>query len=151
MRSSFKLVAGAAVVAAIVAIIACQVANTPATDAPPSSPPAPEPMPAEAPAVAAEPAAEPATSGVMPDLREAGSAALRADGAACSEANQCANGICESEGCGEEQDRCAAKAAPCTRDLVTYCGCDGKTFQASGSCARKRYAHRGACGESGAK
>jgi hypothetical protein len=153
MRLSLKIVAGVAAVAGLIALLACQVANTPATDAPPSSPPAPEPMP-EAPAVNNPPVTDPA---VTPDLEEAQSSsrtdggALRADGASCSVASQCASGICEGEGCGAEQGRCAAKVAPCTRDLVTYCGCDGRTFQASGSCARQRYARRGACGESGAK
>jgi len=150
-----KIVAGVAVVAGIIALIACQVANTPATDAPPSSPPAPEPMPPEEPAVNSPGAAEPAGSGVMPELEAAPSsgdaASLRADGAACTEASQCASGICEGEGCSAEKGRCASKVAPCTRDLVTYCGCDGRTFQASGSCPRQRYAHRGACGESGAR
>jgi hypothetical protein len=149
-----KVIAGGAFVAGIVALIACQVANAPATDAPPSSPPAPEPLPAETP-VNSPGAAEPAGSGVMPDLEEAprtdGGGSLRADGAACSVASQCASGICEGEGCGAEQGRCAAKVAPCTRDLVTYCGCDGRTFQASGSCPRQRYVRRGACGESGTK
>jgi hypothetical protein len=28
---------------------------------------------------------------------------------------------------------------------VTYCGCDGKPFQASGSCPKRTYKHRGAC------
>jgi hypothetical protein len=148
-----KVIAGGALVAGVIALIACQVANAPATDAPPSSPPAPELLPAETPV--SSPSGEEAGSGVMPDLEEAprtdGGGSMRADGAACSEATQCASGICEGEGCGTEQGRCAAKVAPCTRDLVTYCGCDGRTFQASGSCPRQRYARRGACGESGAK
>jgi hypothetical protein len=33
----------------------------------------------------------------------------------------------------------------CTRDLATYCGCDGKPFQNSGSCPGGRYAYRGEC------
>jgi hypothetical protein len=33
----------------------------------------------------------------------------------------------------------------CTRDLATYCGCDGKTFQASGSCPGQPFAHKGRC------
>ncbi len=154
----FKIVVGGvALTAGIIALLACQVANTPATDAPPSSPPGPEPMPAEAPPINAPGATEAAGSGVTPNLEEAppsskaDGGSSRADGASCSEATQCASGICEGEGCGAEQGRCAAKVSPCTRDLVTYCGCDGRTFQASGSCAGKRYARRGACGESGAK
>jgi hypothetical protein len=152
-----KIAVGAGLAAGIVALIACQVANAPATDAPPSSPPAPEPLPPEEPAVNSPGTADPAESGVMPDLETAPSSGadagpLRADGAACTEASQCASGICEGEGCGADKPgRCASKVAPCTRDLVTYCSCDGRTFQASGSCARQRYARRGACGESGAK
>jgi len=33
---------------------------------------------------------------------------------------------------------------------VTYCGCDGQTFQGSGSCPPRPYSHRGACPWSGA-
>jgi hypothetical protein len=33
----------------------------------------------------------------------------------------------------------------CTRDLRTYCGCDGQTFQSSGSCPGKRFANPGEC------
>lgn len=40
----------------------------------------------------------------------------------------------------------ACGAAACTRDLVSYCGCDGVTFRSSGSCPGRPYLHRGACG-----
>jgi hypothetical protein len=36
-------------------------------------------------------------------------------------------------------------ARMCTRDLVTFCGCDGQTFQASSSCPNRKYKNRGAC------
>ena len=34
---------------------------------------------------------------------------------------------------------------PCTKDLKTYCGCDGKEFKGSGTCPQKPYANRGPC------
>jgi hypothetical protein len=36
-------------------------------------------------------------------------------------------------------------ARPCTRDLVKYCGCDGKTFQGSSTCPLQKWKARGAC------
>jgi hypothetical protein len=36
-------------------------------------------------------------------------------------------------------------ARPCRRDLVTFCGCDGKTFQSSSNCPERPYQQRGAC------
>ena len=33
----------------------------------------------------------------------------------------------------------------CTADVKQYCGCNGKTFTASGSCPGRRYAGAGAC------
>jgi hypothetical protein len=129
--------------AALAVGFACQVTNTPVSDPATATVPSAEPVAAVDDAAATE--AGP--SGVAPELR----AAPRADGAACSEASQCASGVCEGEGCGPDQGRCAPKLATCTRDLVTYCGCDGKTFQASGSCARQRFAHRGACSDAGTK
>jgi hypothetical protein len=69
----------------------------------------------------------------------------RADGAACNASDECASGICEGEGCGDNQGTCAPKARGCTRDLRQYCGCDGKTFQASGSCPGQRFSKRDAC------
>lgn len=35
---------------------------------------------------------------------------------------------------------------PCTRDLVTYCACNGSTFMASSTCPGQPYLHRGSCG-----
>lgn len=34
---------------------------------------------------------------------------------------------------------------PCTKDLVPYCGCDGHTFESSGTCPEKAFSRRGAC------
>jgi hypothetical protein len=52
---------------------------------------------------------------------------------------------CEGVGCEAGQGRCVDDNRMCTRDLATYCGCDGKPFQSSGSCAGARYAYRGEC------
>jgi hypothetical protein len=80
---------------------------------------------------------EPATGTTSP--------APGAVGASCSSANDCQTGICEGEGCGEDKGVCMARNRPCTRDRRAYCGCDGRTFQASGSCPGQRFASRGAC------
>ena len=69
-----------------------------------------------------------------------------AEGAACDTAAQCARGICEGPGCGAQtKGVCASQNRACTRDLRIYCGCDGQTFQSSGSCPGLRYAHEGEC------
>jgi hypothetical protein len=34
---------------------------------------------------------------------------------------------------------------PCTRDLRVYCGCDGQTFEGSGSCPARPFSRRGPC------
>lgn len=68
----------------------------------------------------------------------------KADGEACAKPDDCKSGVCEGEGC-DTGPRCVAQNRMCTRDLVTYCGCDGKTFHASGSCAGRPFAKRGAC------
>jgi hypothetical protein len=92
-----------------------------------------------------------------PDTRPGGAAA-GADGGvveqpngttgarACNTDADCPDGVCEGEGCGDMEGRCAPKTGRmCTRDLRTYCGCDGQTFQSSGSCPGKRFASRGDC------
>jgi hypothetical protein len=48
--------------------------------------------------------------------------------------------VCEAEWICSEQ-------AACSRDLVSYCGCDGETFEGSSNCAPHAFAHRGACDE----
>jgi hypothetical protein len=53
--------------------------------------------------------------------------------------------LCEGVGCGPKEGRCVSNERMCTRDLAQYCGCDGQTFQGSGSCPGARYAYRGAC------
>jgi len=68
-----------------------------------------------------------------------------AAGAACTSGGDCQSGVCEGEGCGAGAGVCAAAQRACTFDIQAYCGCDGATFDASGSCPERRYAHRGAC------
>jgi hypothetical protein len=65
-------------------------------------------------------------------------------GADCAANEQCAGG----EGCGTPWTCQPQK--PCTRDLVTFCGCDGKQFQGSGSCPGKPFSKKGKC-DAGAK
>jgi hypothetical protein len=67
-------------------------------------------------------------------------------GDACERDADCdAEQVCEGMGCGAEQGRCTPRDRMCTRDLATYCGCDGKEFQNSGSCPGARYEYRGPC------
>lgn len=67
-------------------------------------------------------------------------------GQACSSDSECdAEQVCEGIGCGANEGRCVARERICTRDLATYCGCDGKEFQSSGSCPGGRFAYRGTC------
>lgn len=76
-----------------------------------------------------------------------GSAVMgQADGAPCLASVECTSGVCEGEGCGPSQPgKCAARSRACTRDLRAYCGCDGKTFRASGSCPGQRFSAKGEC------
>lgn len=82
--------------------------------------------------------------GECPGQEEPTSAA-RPAGSACDTGDECTSGVCEGQGCGAKQGVCAAEDRRCTRDRASYCGCDGTTFQASGSCPGKRYSKRGAC------
>ncbi len=66
-------------------------------------------------------------------------------GAQCQAASECESGTCEGQGCGDTPGTCAPAQRGCTRDLRQYCGCDGKTFQASGSCPGQRFSAREAC------
>ena len=97
--------------------------------APPPSPPTPsyEPPPPRAPGT------PPVATGAD-------------DGAACLAAADCASGVCEGVGCGADTPGvCMPALRACTRDLRTYCGCDGATFQASGSCPGQRHQDGSAC------
>nr|MBK7067032.1 hypothetical protein [Deltaproteobacteria bacterium] len=48
------------------------------------------------------------------------------------------------EGCGIPWT--CQPAPPCTRDLTSYCVCDGTSFMASSTCPGRPYLRRGACG-----
>jgi hypothetical protein len=117
-----------AVIASAIAIAGCPPRNTsqpvpPQDPAPGFEPPPPAPSP---------PTSPPPTTGAPA-------------GSVCTVAADCASKICEGEGCGAGQGKCAAESRACTFDLVAYCDCDGNTFQASGGCPNRRFQHRGAC------
>lgn len=81
-----------------------------------------------------------------PDIGDEGAVPPpRPDGQACFTSAECASGVCEGLGCEATPGKCAPQRRGCTRDLRTYCGCDGKTFRASGSCPGRRFASYGAC------
>lgn len=65
----------------------------------------------------------------------------------CRTGTECASGICEGKGCGEDAlGRCSsATGRICPTDLVLYCSCDGQTFEGSSGCPGQRYAHVGSC------
>ncbi|MEX1367650.1 MAG: hypothetical protein AB1Z98_31260 [Nannocystaceae bacterium] len=64
----------------------------------------------------------------------------------CLSDADCNGGVCEGEGCGDDQPGvCASPDRMCTRDSRPYCGCDGQTFRSSGSCPGQRYASKGMC------
>lgn len=64
----------------------------------------------------------------------------------CLRDADCGDGVCEGQGCGDaEPGTCVSKARMCTRDSRPYCGCDGQTFRASGTCPGRRYAAAGEC------
>jgi len=94
------------------------------------------------PPAAQEPAPAPAsTAASAPD-----EPSLKPVGEPCSTAADCADGICEGEGCDDDHlGTCADPSRMCTRDLQQYCGCDGEGFSGSGSCPGRRYATRGVC------
>jgi len=122
-------------VVAAVALVACPPHNTP-QPVPPSDPGAgyDPPPPVDAGPRTSEP----------PDAEVVASGAGVA-GASCSLDADCASGTCEGPGCGEGEGVCAPDTRGCTKDLRTYCGCDGVEFKASGSCPGARYATSGSC------
>ncbi len=131
------------------AVIAFLVAACSSPSKPPTPPPV-EPTPVEPAPVEPTPA-DPIEQ--APPAIDAGAAvevdaapALAADGASCFAHSDCASGVCEGEGCDDSHPgTCAPAQRGCTKDLRTYCGCDGKTFKASGSCPRQRFAAKNAC------
>lgn len=109
--------------------------STPAAAPEPNEVPAPAPAPSAAETSAAE------TSAVATSADAGAPEAKR-----CTSRNDCS-----------EHERCAGPAGcdaawacvpegPCTRDLVTFCGCNGKTFSSSSSCPSAPYRAKGPCG-----
>lgn len=133
MRTTLAAVATALCAAAF--LVACPPQNVPQPiPPPPNPPPGYQPPPGDD---GAGPVATPIDA---PDAPAGG-----AEGAPCTLDLDCASGVCEGQGCGEGEGRCAAAERMCTRDLVSFCSCDGVTFEASSSCPGQRYASRGAC------
>lgn len=110
-----------------------------------------DPDPSVAKADDGAPAADSAPVGdEAPAGQDDGAPAKGGDGAACNTHDDCEGGVCEGEGCGDNEGKCADKQRMCTRDLQPYCGCDGKVFKSSGSCPGERFKHKGLCvGEPG--
>ena len=117
-------------------LVALLTACGPRNGAQPESPPTPAP-PAETPK---------ATPEATPEATPTPAASGKADGETCLAASDCASGICEGMGCAEDTPgTCKNPARMCSMDLQSYCGCDGETFQASGSCPGRRFESKGAC------
>ncbi|MBT8493973.1 MAG: hypothetical protein KJO07_13045, partial [Deltaproteobacteria bacterium] len=92
-----------------------------------------------------------AAKGACEGQASGGSSSPLPAGSACDRNGDCTSGICEGQGCGAKQGVCAQKQRRCTRDLVTYCGCDGQNFRASSRCPGQRYSKRGACEQASKK
>ena len=65
----------------------------------------------------------------------------------CKSSADCAQGErCNFvPGCGTPS-QCVPDTG-CTKDLVPYCGCDGKVFEASGTCPGLAFSKKGGCGQ----
>jgi hypothetical protein len=132
--SNLRVVVLAVIAAAAAALVACPATNTPQPFAPPQT---------EAPAYT--PGGSDAGSVATPTPDQGEQPAGKPDGSVCTLDDDCASGVCEGPGCDEGDGRCAPKDRACTKDLRQYCGCDGKTFGASGSCPGARYEFVGSC------
>jgi len=112
-------------------------------DAPPPEAPADgEATEAEATDAEAEGDATGTTADEAPTTNEGGAA----DGASCLTGSDCASGICEGIGCGDDTPgACMPQQRPCTRDLRPMCDCEGNTFQASSSCPKRRVEKKVPC------
>ena len=106
-----------------------------------------QPTPAAAPASggSAEPAALVTDAAPAPESTTTGSDAGGGAGKTCTKTADCGAGeVCEGEmGC--DKTWTCKPERPCTRDLRSYCGCDGKTFSASGACPGAKYSKKGGC------
>jgi hypothetical protein len=125
-------------ISTLLALIACGAPQTEAVPPPPAPGPTSEAPPAEAPPAETAPAETPATAPAETPTPVAKTCTTSAD---CAKGEMCQG----PEGCGTPWT--CGPQKPCTRDLVTYCGCDGQTFKGSGSCPARPYASRGACGK----
>jgi hypothetical protein len=74
---------------------------------------------------------------------------MDAGAAPCRSSTDCPSGqLCDgAPGCGTAWS-CRPQTEPCTRDLATWCGCDGVDFQASSTCPGRPYLHPGTCATS---
>ncbi len=128
----------------LVLVVACSGQQS-AGDPPP---PPPDPVvvaPDAAPAVVVPPPpADAAPVVVAPPPPDAAPELVEDDGECHSNA-ECKSGVCEGAGCDDGAAYCVSQQRACTADVRTYCGCDGKNFQGSGSCPGRIYDHRGAC------
>ncbi|MBI4700160.1 MAG: hypothetical protein HY744_03160 [Deltaproteobacteria bacterium] len=122
--------------------LALALAGCPSSPAPPAPPPSPTVVVLAPASAAAQAAASPGTPEPSAEPAPAVPAAERGAGEPCHATAECASGYCAG-GC--EDARCAPPPQLCTRDLRAYCGCDGRTFHASGSCPGRPYARRGPC------
>ncbi len=78
-------------------------------------------------------------------VREDSPGSSAAEGRGCTSSADCREDeMCTGpEGCDVAWT--CQPVRPCTRDLRTYCGCDGRTFEGSGSCPPRPFARRGPC------
>lgn len=99
--------------------------------------PAPEPEP--------EPTVEAAGSSAPEAAAPVGGDTKPPAGKTCKSNADCAQGEqCSGpQGCGSVWT--CGPPRVCTRDLVTFCGCNGEEFKASGSCPTQPYRARGKC------
>ena len=65
--------------------------------------------------------------------------------ASCTTSEDCPQGQICSGDAGCDTSWTCKPPRPCTRDLVTFCGCDGETFQSSSSCPGAQYRNVGQC------
>lgn len=110
-------------------------------DAPDAPPPGEETeeAPAEGEATTTDGEAPPNTETVV---NEGGAA----EGASCLTGDDCASGICEGIGCGDDMPgTCQPQMRPCTKDLRPMCDCEGNTFQSSSSCPGRRVEKKVPC------
>src|SRR6188768_3027315 len=88
------------------------------------------PDPVQTPPQTTDPGSPQDVDPLPPSTQPPAEQAKKADGAACLAGDECSSGVCEGEGCGDATPgKCMPRARGCTRDLRSYCGCDGKTFQ----------------------